>query len=102
MMRDMLPIMQGGIMLQYGEKILIIDAEYYSYIIQVQYSFEVRPCLIFSSIYNIGEFEYIYSISPFLLLLLFQNGVFCCFEEDYFLFANTSYCLKKKFCNCYT
>lgn len=36
-MRDMLPIMQSDIMLAYKEKVLIIDAKYYSHTTQTQY-----------------------------------------------------------------
>lgn len=36
-MRDMLPDMRSDIMLEYKEKILIIDAKYYSHTTQVQY-----------------------------------------------------------------
>ena len=36
-MREMLPIMQSDIMLSKGDRVLIIDAKYYSHITQVQY-----------------------------------------------------------------
>ena len=36
-MRAMLPVMQSDIMLSYEDKVLIIDAKYYSHTMQVQY-----------------------------------------------------------------
>lgn len=88
--KSMLPVMQSDIMLQYKEKILIIDAKYYAHTMQVQYG---KHTLHSGNLYQI--FTYVknkqiadpsYEVSGMLLYAKSDEDVYP--EQEYWMSGN--------------